>query len=193
MSKEVKEMTDAEIRARIVRLGFGGDEGRFQKFCDTLRAALPEGTGVALRGSVVTAERWEDGAPFDADGKCTSDLDVTLVGGEVMKYWDDESYYIPALHTKPLGDETKEIAPKLNPLREELQRIVGRPVCFQATSNLILFARDVLFGQPYFTIIEADEKDAAEKSDAAGREGAAQAENKQAVAPDAAGAAREGV
>jgi hypothetical protein len=36
--------------------------------------------------------------------------------------------------------------------------MVGRPVNFQATSNLILFARDVLFDQPYYTLIEAEEE-----------------------------------
>jgi hypothetical protein len=35
--------------------------------------------------------------------------------------------------------------------------MAGRPVNIQATSNMILFARDVLFSQPYFTIIEAEE------------------------------------
>jgi hypothetical protein len=182
MSKEVKEMTDEEVRARIVRLGFGGDESRFEKFCETMRGGLPQGTGVALRGSVVTAERWENGAPFDADGRGTSDLDVTLVGGEVMKFWDDEAYYIPALHTKPLSDKDPQLAPSLNPLREELQRIAGRPVAFQATSNLILFARDVLFGQPYHTIIEAGEEDATQEEN----------DQEKAVAPDVTGAAREG-
>lgn len=194
MSKEVKEMSDDEVRARVLRLGFGGDERRFEKFCETLRAGLPQGTGVALRGSVVTAERWEDGSPFDADGKGTSDLDVTLVGDEVRTYWDDEAYYIPKLHTKPLSDKDTQIAPALNPLREELQQIVGRPVAFQATSNLILYARDVLFGQPYHTIIEASEEKATEKSDAAQMENE-QVENEQAVATDvldATGAAREG-
>ncbi|MCA1817403.1 MAG: hypothetical protein LC746_13610 [Acidobacteria bacterium] len=162
LSRDVSEMTDEEIVARIVRLGFGGDEGRYQKFCETLRASLPEGTGVALRGSVVTATRWEDGAPFDAGGHGTSDLDVTLIGAEVMRCWDEESYYIPALHTKPLGDKDPKCAPTLNPLREELQRVARRPVNIQATANIILFARDVLFGQPYFTIIEPEETDKAE-------------------------------
>jgi hypothetical protein len=157
MAEDVKKMSDEEIRSRIVRLGFDGDQQRFQAFCDKCREGLPPGTGVALRGSVVTNERWADGQPFDADGKGTSDLDVTLIGTEVMQYWDDGEYYIPALHTKPLGDKAPDIAPGLNPLREELQRMVGRPVNFQATSNLILFARDVLFGEPYFTIIEAGE------------------------------------
>ncbi|HEX8136872.1 MAG TPA: hypothetical protein VF544_04705 [Pyrinomonadaceae bacterium] len=155
MTKDVKEMTDEEIRERIITLGFGGDAGRLREFCERLRAGLPKGTGVALRGSVVTAERWEDKAPFDADGHGTSDLDVTLVGNKVMEYWKDDEYYIPGLHTKPLGDKAPEIAPVLNPLRRSLQQMVGRPVNFQATSNLILFARDVLFDQPYYTLIEA--------------------------------------
>ncbi|MBD0326777.1 MAG: hypothetical protein ICV68_10110 [Pyrinomonadaceae bacterium] len=60
------------------------------------------------------------------------------------------------LHTKPLGDKNPDIAPALNPLRLKLQRMVGRPVNFQATSNFILFARDVIFDQPYFTVIEAE-------------------------------------
>ena len=112
-----------------------------------------------VAAGVVTAERWEDGAPFDADGKGTSDLDVTLVGSRVMEYWDEDAFYIPALHTKPLGDKDPGIAPGLNPLRESLQGLAGRPVNFQATNNLILFARDVLMSQPYFTIIEAEEED----------------------------------
>jgi hypothetical protein len=176
MPKEVKEMTDEEIRARILQLGFDGDEDRFNKFCEILRAGLPAGTGVALRGSVVTAERWEDGTPFDGDGRGTSDLDVTLVGSEVMKYFDEEAYYIPKLHTKPLGDKDPQIAPALNPVRCELQKLVGRPVNFQATSNLILFARDVLLNQPYFTIIEAGAETSADESNAAdGASGAREA------------------
>jgi hypothetical protein len=160
MPKDVKEMTDEQVRERIIRLGFDGDRQRFEAFCEKLRESLPEGTGVALRGSVITNERWEDGEPFDANGKGSSDLDLTLVGAKVMECWNEESFYIPGLHTKPLGDKDPEIAPALNPLRESLQKMVGRPVNIQATSNLVLFARDVLFGQPYFTIIEAGEEDA---------------------------------
>jgi hypothetical protein len=85
-------------------------------------------------------------------------LDVTLVGSRVMEFWDKEAFYIPILHTKPLGDKDPDIAPGLNPLRIALQQMVGRPVNFQATSNMILFARDVLFGQPYFTLIEPEEE-----------------------------------
>jgi hypothetical protein len=159
MVKDPKEMSDEEKRTRIIRLGFDGDGQRFEEFCRKMREGLPKGTGVALRGSVLTAERWEDGSPFDADGYGTSDLDVTLVGSRVMEYWDEDAFYIPSLHTKPLGDKDPAIAPRLNPLREALQRLVRRPVNFQATSDLILFARDVLMNQPYFTIIEAEEEE----------------------------------
>lgn len=159
MSDDVKEMSDEQILARIIELGFDGDARRYEEFCETLREGLPSGTGVALRGSVVTAKRWEDGSPFDADGVGTSDLDVTFIGGKVMECWHEDEFYIPSLHTKPLGDKAPEIAPAINPLREKLQQMVKRPVNIQATSNMILFARDVLFDQPYFTIIEAVEED----------------------------------
>jgi len=158
MSSDVKEMTDDEILERIIQLGFEGDRQRFEAFKEMLRESLPEGTGVALRGSVVTNQKYEDGRPFDADGKGTSDLDVTLIGTEAMNCWDNDEFYIPTLHTKPLGDRSPQIAPRLNPLRESLQRLVGRPVNFQATANIILFGRDVLFAEPYFIIIEAQEK-----------------------------------
>lgn len=148
-------MSDEQVEQRIVRLAFDGDALRYREFCAKLKAGLPEGTGFALRGSVVTNKRWEDGEPFDAEGRGTSDLDVTLVGDKVMEYWNEDAFYIPLLHTKPLCDEDPEIAPALNSLREELQKLARRPVNFQATANLILYARDVLFDEPYYTVIEA--------------------------------------
>src|SRR6266550_4455915 len=152
---DAKKMSDAQIEERIIRLAFDGDELRYREFSAKLKAGLPEGTGVALRGSVVTNKRWEDGKPFDAEGRGTSDLDVTLVGDKAMEFWNEEAFYIPGLHTKPLCDEDPAIAPALNPLREELQKLAQRPVNFQATANLILYARDVLFDEPYHTVIEA--------------------------------------
>ena len=110
-----------------------------------------------LRGSVVTNKRHEDGAPFDSQGPSTSDLDVTLVGSKVMEEWSSDAYYIPALHTKPLCDKDPDIAPNLNPLRESLQKLVGRPVNMQATSSLVLYGRDVLFGEPYFVVVPPGE------------------------------------
>ena len=148
-------MGDDQVEERIVRLAFDGDELRYREFCVKLKAGLPEGTAVALRGSVVTNKRWKDGKPFDADGRGTSDLDVTLIGDKVMEFWNEDAFYIPGLHTKPLCDNDVGIAPALNPLREELQSLTGRPVNFQATSNLVLYARDVLFDEPYCVVIEA--------------------------------------
>jgi hypothetical protein len=154
--KDVKEMTEPEIRARVLLLGFGNDERLFIAFYRKLQQHLPSGTGIALRGSVVTNKRWEDGRPFDADGQGTSDLDVTLVGNKVMAYWNKDAFYIPGLHTKPLCDEEPGIAIGLDKLRKDVQDLVGRPVNFQATANLVLYARDVLFDEPYFTVIAAE-------------------------------------
>jgi hypothetical protein len=153
--KDAYQMTPNEIHARIVTLAFDGDERLFIAFYRKLQQGLPEGTGIVLRGSVVTNKRHEDGGAFDSLGKGTSDLDVTLVGSKVMEAWSPEAYYIPALHTKPLCDKDPDIAPSLNPLRESLQKLVGRPVNFQATSSLVLYGRDVLFGEPYYVIVDA--------------------------------------
>ena len=151
--KDLKEMTEDEIRARVVRLGFGGDERRLEEFCRTLREGLPPGTGVALRGSVVTAERWEDGAPFDADGPGTSDLDLTLVGPEVLGEYILDGFYLPGVHTKPLSDKDPDIAPDLVPLREKLVAMTGRPVNIQATRDFVMQVREKWFGQPYLTLL----------------------------------------
>ena len=149
-------MTDEKIEERITRLAFNGDTLRFREFLAKLKAGLPEGTGAALRGSVVTNKRWEDGKRFDAGGRGTSDLDVTLIGAKVMEFWNEEAYYIPGLHTKPLCDKDPMVAPALNPLREELQKLAQRPINFQATANFILYSRDVLFDEPFYTVIEAE-------------------------------------
>lgn len=157
MPKDPYEMDENEIRSRIVTLAFGGDERLFIAFYRKLQQGLPEGTGIVLRGSVVTNKRHEDGAPFDSQGKGTSDLDVTLVGSKVMEAWKSDAYYIPALHTKPLCDKDPDVAPSLNPLRESLQELVGRPVNMQATSSLVLYGRDVLFGEPYYVVVPSGE------------------------------------
>lgn len=153
-SRNAKKMTAEQIEDRIIRLAFDGDKLRYREFCARLKSGLPEGVGVALRGSVVTNKRWEDGKAFDSGGRGSSDLDVTLIGDKAMSFWNEDAFYIPGLHTKPLFDGDPSIAPTLNPLREELQKLAGRPVAFQATSNFILFSRDVLFDEPYCTVIE---------------------------------------
>ena len=158
MTKDAYEMSDNEIRSRIVTLAFNGDERLFIAFYRKLQQGLPEGTGIVLRGSVVTNKRHEDGKPYDSQGSATSDIDVTLVGSKVMEAWSSDAFYIPGLHTKPLSDKDPDIAPTINPLRESLQKLVGRPVNMQATSSLVLYGRDVLFGEPYFVVVPPGEE-----------------------------------
>ena len=157
MPEDAHKMTDLAVRSRIITLAFGGDERLFIAFYRKLQQGIPEGTGIVLRGSVVTNRRFEDGTPFDSLGIGTSDLDVTLVGKKVMALWADDGFNIPALHTKPLCDKDPDIAPSLNPLRESLQQLVGRPVNFQPTASLVLYARDVLFDEPYHVVVEPGE------------------------------------
>jgi hypothetical protein len=147
------EMSEAQKRENVTRLAFGGDPRRFEAFCDTVREAIPPGTAVVLRGSAVTGERWKDGAPFDADGPGTSDLDLTLVGDEVLQHFKLTGFYVPGVHTMPLGDEHPDIAPDLLPLRKQLMDMVGRPVNIQGTRDFVMYVRGDLLGQPYLTLI----------------------------------------
>ena len=147
------DMTDAEKRENVVRLAFGGDPRRLESFCEVIRQAVPPGTAVVLRGSAVTGERWKDGAPFDADGPGTSDLDLTLVGDEVLQYFKLTGFYVPGVHTMPLGEEHPDIAPDLLPLRKQLMDMVRRPVNIQGTRDFVMYLRGDLLGQPYLTII----------------------------------------
>ena len=147
-------MSDEEMRDRVIQLAFDGDPRSFEQFCDVLRAELPENTGAVLRGSSITGVRWNDGAPFDSDGPRTSDLDLTLIGDEVIALFKPEGFYIPLIHTKPLGDKDPEIAPDLEPLRKKLQSMVGRPVNIQATRDFVRYVREVLLGEPHLRLIE---------------------------------------
>jgi len=145
-------MSEDEKRARVVELAFGGDVARFEEFCEVVRRAVPEGTAVVLRGSSITGERWRDGAPFDAEGPSTSDLDLTLVGEEVLGYFILDGFYVPGVHTKPLSDKDPDIAPELVPLRDKLIAIAGRPVNIQATRDILMRIRGDWLGQPYLTL-----------------------------------------
>src|SRR5437868_2112430 len=85
---ETAERVGDDVRERIVTLAFGGDRHRYDAFIRTLREAIPPDVSVVLRGSAVTGFRWEDGAPFDAGGPGTSDLDLTLIGGDMMRHFN---------------------------------------------------------------------------------------------------------
>ena len=152
------ELTQEEKKQNVIRLAFGGSEARYDEFVEIVRQAVPRGTGVVLRGSAVTGVRWKDGAPFDADGPGTSDLDLTLVGGdEVVGLFRVTGFFVPGIHSRPLSDDDPEIAPDLIPLRERLMKMVGRPVNIQGTRDFVMYLRGELIGQPYLVMIDKDE------------------------------------
>jgi len=137
-----------------VRLAFGGSEDRLQEFIDVIRDAIPPDTGVVLRGSAVTGRRWKDGALFDAEGQGTSDLDLTLVGDEIIGFYKVTGFFVPGVHSRPISKDDPEIAPDLIPLRERLMAMVQRPVNIQATRDFVMYVRGELLGQPYLVLID---------------------------------------
>ncbi|CAN5798641.1 hypothetical protein BH18ACI5_BH18ACI5_17390 [soil metagenome] len=154
---DTDELTEHQKRANVVRLAFDSTEGKFKAFVEEVRDALPPGTGVVLRGSAVTGIRWKDQMPFDCDGPGTSDLDLTLVGGdEVLGLYKVTGFFVPGIHSRPLSDDDPDIAPDLVPLRERLIRMVGRPVNIQGTRDFVMYLRGELIGQPYLVLIDKD-------------------------------------
>ena len=151
---EAQDLSDTEKRANVIRLAFGGSQERFEEFIRIVREEIPPGTGAILRGSAVTGRRWKDGAPFDADGPCTSDLDLTLVGDKVIGLFTVTGFFVPGVHSRPLSEDDPNIAPDLIPLRETLMTLTGRPVNIQASREVVIQFRGDLLGQPYLTLIE---------------------------------------
>jgi hypothetical protein len=148
------ELTEQEKRDNVIRLAFGGSAERFDEFITTVRDAIPPNTGVVLRGSAVTGRRWKDGALFDAEGPGTSDLDLTLVGDEVIGFYKVTGFFLPGIHSRPISKDDPDIAPELTPLREQLMAMVQRPVNVQATRDFVMYVRGELLGQPYLVLID---------------------------------------
>jgi hypothetical protein len=149
------ELTAEEKRENVIRLAFGGSVERFDDFVQTIREAIPSGTGVVLRGSAVTGARWKNGAPFDAEGPGTSDLDLTLVGGdEVMALYKVTGFFVPGVHSRPLSENDPDIAPTLVSLRARLMAMVDRPVNIQGSRDIVMYLRGELMGQPYLVLID---------------------------------------
>ena len=138
----------------VIRLAFGGSRDRFEAFLELLKRDLPPKTGVILRGSAITGQRWKDGAPFDADGPGTSDLDLTLVGDAAIGLFTATGFFVPGVHSRPLSEDDPHIAPDLIPLREALMTMTGRPVNIQASREIVIQFRGDLLGQPYLVLLE---------------------------------------
>ena len=147
-------LTEREKRDNVVRLAFQGDEERLKEFVEIIRSAIPPDTGVVLRGSAVTGRRWKDGALFDCEGPGTSDLDLTLVGDEVIGLYKVTGFFLPGIHSRPISKDDPDIAPALVPLRERLMDLVRRPVNIQATRDFVMYVRGELLGQPYLVLIQ---------------------------------------
>jgi len=144
---------EAESRLRsVISRGFRGDWQLFARFMQKLQKAMPTDSLVAIRGSTVTGYNFITKRQFDAAGPGTSDLDMVLVGQEVIDRWADDGFYIPGVLTMPLDDEHPDVAPWLRPVREELQEMVGRPVHFQAMSQWFLDLRTALQNTPYILL-----------------------------------------
>lgn len=148
------DLTEAEKRANVIRLAFDNDPAKLDRFIELIRKEIPENTGVVLRGSAVTGFRWKDKAPFDADGPGTSDLDLTLVGDRVLEYFSLDGFWVPGIHSRPLSDIDRDIAPGLVPLRKRLMAVANRPVNIQGSRDFVMYFRGELLGQPYLTLVE---------------------------------------
>jgi hypothetical protein len=151
-------LTEPEKRANVIRLAFDGKADAFDEFVRIIAESIPPDTGVVLRGSAVTGRRWKDGAEFDAEGRGTSDLDLTLVGDEVIKLFKVTGFFVPGVHSRPISKDDPDIAPDLTPLRERLMAITGRPVNIQATRDFVMYLRGELLGQPYLVLIDKPQK-----------------------------------
>jgi len=140
---------EPELLDAAVARAFDGDASRFGRFMALLQDAVPDGTRIALRGSVVQGESYRTGEPFDSRGRGTSDLDLVLLGDDAMALWHPEAFYIPGVNTYPLYDEQRWVAPGLDPARSAAQEVAGRPVAVQAMARWFLDLRSGLQGTAY--------------------------------------------
>jgi hypothetical protein len=147
-----QEAESADLLPAAIDRAFGGDLALFGRFLATLKSGLPESTRLVLRGSAVVGASFRSGEPFDAHGPGTSDLDLVVLGDEAMALWSPDAFYFPGVNTLPLYDEAHWVAPSLDPVRTEAQRIVGRPVSIQAMVPWFLELRAALQAQPHVVL-----------------------------------------
>jgi len=151
---EEEVLTDDLMRRKLITFAFGGDEERFDDFVRIIQESIPPDTQVIMRGSAITGHRWNDNAPFDADGPGTSDLDLTLVGEAILEKFKLTGFFVPGVHSRPISDKDPDIAPELVPLRQRLMALAGRPVNIQASRDIVIRFRGDLLGQPYLVLLD---------------------------------------
>jgi hypothetical protein len=144
-----------ELTKGIVRRAFRGDPELYHRFLATLRESIGH-ADVVLRGSAVTGESYRGHDAFDADGPGTSDLDIALVGRDALQLWVPDAFYVRWVNTIPLSDETRWVAPGLDPARAAAQALVGRPVHIQAMARWFLSLRRIVQRQPHVTLMEQE-------------------------------------
>ena len=151
-----EKLTADEKRENVIRLAFAGDRERFEEFCRVLEDFTPANTAAVLGGSSVTGHSYKEGAPFDAEGPMTSDLDITFVGNEVIDLYSLEGFWVPGIHTHPVKEGDDDIAaPELKKLRHLLQAIAGgRPVTLQASQDFYYIIRKDWIGQAYLKLVD---------------------------------------
>lgn len=145
-----------ELASGTLQRGFDGDVARLRRFATVLGEALPEGTMLALRGSAVAGQSFETGAPFDANGPGTSDLDLVVVGDSVLDLFAPDAQLLGGINTLPASDDKPWVAPELETARRRAQALVRRPVSIQAMAGWFLDVRAAVQGQPY-VILNPDE------------------------------------
>jgi hypothetical protein len=138
-----------ELVSGALERAFGQDPGVLVRFVGTLREALPPDTAIILRGSAVSGHSYTTEQPFDGAGAGTSDLDIVLIGAEVLELFDAEARLFGGVNTLPLSDHAPWVAPDLDPARRRCQEMVGRPVNIQVMSRWFLDLRAAVQGQPY--------------------------------------------
>jgi hypothetical protein len=142
-----------DLTQGIVRRAFRGDPELYHRFLATLRESIGH-ADIVLRGSAVTGESYKGHDAFDADGPGTSDLDIVLVGRDALQLWIPDGFYVRWVNTIPLSDETRWVAPGLDPARTAAQALVGRPVHIQAMARWFLTLRRIVQRQRHVTLME---------------------------------------
>ena len=141
------------IDAETLERGFGGDPVRLRRFVSTLRAALPPGTTIALRGSTVAGPFVQDGrAVRRRRARAPATSTWSSWASRCVGLWVPDAQLLGGINTLPLSDDAGWVAPALDRARRRAQAIARRPVSIQAMAGWFLDLRTLVQGQPYVVL-----------------------------------------